>query len=118
MSDIEAAKTMAAGESDAEGALGHVAPVGLYVGIYAALLVLTAATWGVAYVHLGAFNNVVAVGIAIAKATLVILFFMHVRWSPRLIPLAAAAGFFWLALLFGGALADYFTRAWMSLPLK
>lgn len=117
MSDIESAMTTAGGERTSEEALGHVTPWPEYVVVYVALLVLTALTCGVAYVHMGVFNNIVAVGIAIVKATLVILFFMHVKWSARLIPLAAAGGFFWLLLLFGGAFADYFTRSWSALPV-
>lgn len=115
--EIDAAKTTAAGEATPEEALGHVTPWPVYVAVYVALLALTALTCGIAYVHLGLFNNIVAVGIAIAKGSLVILFFMHVKWSPRLIPLAAVAGFFWLIHMFGGTFADYFTRAWISLPV-
>ena len=97
---------------------GHVVPGWAYLAVYAALLGLAAATVGVSFLDLGALNNVVALGIAIAKGTLVVLVFMHVRWSPRLIPLAAIAGFFWLMLLIAGTLADYFTRGLLGVPGK
>lgn len=96
----------------------HIVPVWEYVAVYAALLVLTAVTTLVAFVDLGPLNNVVAVGIAVTKALLVILVFMHVKWSPRLIPLAAAAGFFWLIHLLGGTLSDYLTRGVLGFPGK
>lgn len=104
------------GEGAPPEAGGHVPSVGLYVLVYGALIVLTAVTTGVAFFDLGLLNNVVAVGIAVTKATVVALFFMHVRWSPRLIPFAALAGFFWLVHLFGGTLSDYFTRGLLGVP--
>lgn len=97
---------------------GHIAPLWAYFAVYVALIALTAATAGVSFVDLGPFNNVVAVGIAVTKATLVVLVFMHVRWSPRLIPLAAFAGFFWLLLLLSGTLGDYLTRGLLGVPGK
>jgi cytochrome c oxidase subunit 4 len=57
-------------------------------------------------------SAVVALGIAAVKATLVALFFMHVRYSPRLIGLTVAAGLFWLSILFGLTMNDYLTRGW------
>ncbi|MFO0588492.1 MAG: cytochrome C oxidase subunit IV family protein [Polyangiaceae bacterium] len=96
----------------------HIVPVWEYVVVYLALIGFTAATALIAFVDLGPFNNVVAVGIAITKAVLVILFFMHVKWSPRLIPLVAAAGFFWLIHLIAGTLGDYFTRGVLGFPGK
>lgn len=92
----------------------HVVPVRLYVAIFLALMVLTAVTVAVAFVDLGPLNNVVMLGIAIGKATLVVLYFMHVRYSTRLVPLVAAAGFFWLLIMFGITMSDYLTRGWLG----
>jgi cytochrome c oxidase subunit 4 len=82
----------------------------VYVAIFAALLVGTGGTVAAAYVDLGPFNNVVMLGIAITKATLVVLYFMHVRYGPRLVWVLSAGGFAWLAILIGFTLADYLTR--------
>jgi cytochrome c oxidase subunit 4 len=64
-------------------------------------------------VDLGALNNVVMLAIACTKALLVILFFMHVRWSSRLTWVVAASGFVWLLILFGITMTDYLTRGWV-----
>lgn len=92
----------------------HVVPVRLYVTIFVSLMVLTAITVAVAFVDLGPLNNLVMLGIAVGKATLVVLYFMHVRYSTRLIPLVAGAGVFWLLILFGFTMADYLTRGWLG----
>lgn len=89
-----------------------------YALVYLALLALLVSTVVAAFFDLGALNNVVAVGIAMLKAGLVMLFFMHVRWSSRLIGLAAAAGFLWLLYLLSGTMTDYVTRGLLSLPDK
>jgi cytochrome c oxidase subunit 4 len=81
-----------------------------YFTIFAALLVLTAATTAVAFVDLGVLNNIVMLGIAVTKATLVVLYFMHVRYGGKLIWTIAAGGFAWLAILIGFTLNDYLTR--------
>ena len=67
---------------------------------------------------LGALNNVVMLAIACTKALLVILFFMHVRWSTRLTWVVAASGFVWLLILFGITMTDYLTRGWVEGTLK
>jgi cytochrome c oxidase subunit 4 len=90
----------------------HVVPVGTYVGIFVALLFLTGLTTGVAYIDLGAANTVVALAIAVVKMLLVVLFFMHVKYSPGLTRLVIVAGVFWLALLIAFTLADELTRHW------
>ena len=92
---------------------GHVAPKSMYYAVFAALIIGTALTVAVAFVDLGALNNVVMLGIAITKATLVVLYFLHVRWSSRLTWVVAASGFFWLLILFGLTMQDYFTRGWV-----
>src|SRR3954469_17683516 len=89
---------------------GHVAPKSMYNAVFAALIVGTALTVMVAFIDLGAMNNVLMLGIACTKALLVILFFMHVRWSTRLTWLVVASGFFWLLILFGITMTDYYTR--------
>jgi cytochrome c oxidase subunit 4 len=90
----------------------HVVPVGIYVGIFLALIVLTGVTTGVAYIDLGAMNTVAALAIAVVKMLLVVLFFMHVKYSPGLTRLVIIAGFFWLALLIAFTLSDELTRHW------
>ena len=92
----------------------HVVPVRTYLLVFAALMLLTAATAWIAFQDLGPLNNVAALGIAALKATLVVLFFMHVKYSPRLIPLAVTAGVFWLLILIGLSLCDYLTRGWLG----
>jgi len=85
--------------------------VRVYAAVFVALLVLTATTTVVAFVDLGApWNATVAVSIAIIKALLVILFFMHVFYSRPMTWIFVGAGFFWLVILFALTLADYATR--------
>jgi len=84
----------------------------VYYGVFAVLMVLLALTVLVARFELGAANLPVALLIAGAKALLIVLFFMHVRYSRPLTWLVAGAGFFWLAILFGLTLADYWSRGW------
>jgi cytochrome c oxidase subunit 4 len=86
------------------------------VWTFLALVALTILTIGVAYIHLGPLNNLIAAAIAGAKATLVVLFFMNVKYSSRLTWAFALAGFCWLALLLGLSVTDYFTRGWIPRP--
>jgi len=88
----------------------------MYYGIFAALMVLTVTTVAVAYVPLGAFNFPVAISIAITKATLVILFFMHAKYSSRLTKLFVGTAFFFLAILLGLSLTDYLSRGFQTFP--
>ena len=97
---------------------GHVAPKSLYYQIFAALLIGTALTIAVAFVDLGAFNNVAMLTIAAGKALLVILFFMHVRWGTRLTSLVVASGFFLLLILFTITMSDFLTRGWIAGSLR
>jgi cytochrome c oxidase subunit IV len=85
-----------------------------YLGVFAVLIVGTVLTYFAATIDLdwifpGA-NTLVALLIAFTKMTCVMLFFMHVRWSPRLIWLAAVASFFWMAIMFAYTMQDYLTR--------
>ena len=94
--------------------VGHVAPKSMYYAVFLALLVGTGLTVAAAFIDMGAMNNVVMLAIAGIKATLVILFFMHVRWSTRLTWVTVAAGFFWLLILFGLTMTDYVSRGWVE----
>jgi len=94
----------------------QVTAVRTYAAIFAALLVLTAVTAAVAFVDLGPMNNVVALGIAVLKATLVVLYFMHAKDSPRMTGVVMAAAVLWLVLLVGLTLADYSGRGWLGIP--
>ena len=88
----------------------HIVPPKVYVGIFLSLMVLTAATVAAAYVNLGSFNIVIALAIASLKATLVVLYFMHARYSPKRTQLVIIAAVFWLAIMLALTLSDYVTR--------
>jgi cytochrome c oxidase subunit 4 len=88
----------------------HVTSLRTYFLVFLALLVLTAITVVVAFQDFGALNDVVALSIAVIKATLVVLFFMHVFHTTRLTKLVVVAGFFWLFLLIVLTLSDYLSR--------
>jgi cytochrome c oxidase subunit IV len=89
----------------------HVLPRKLYYGIWGALLCLTVITAAVAFVDLGPFNTVVALIIATIKALMVVLFFMHVRYtSEKMTKVVIFAAIFWLLLLLTLSLTDYSTR--------
>ena len=90
----------------------HVVPVRVYLAVFGSLIALTLLTTGVAFIDLGPMNTVVALAIAVTKMLLVILFFMHVKYSPGLTKLVILAGFFWLAILVAISLADILTRPW------
>ncbi len=78
----------------------------------AALLVLLALTIGAAYLNLGPLNTPVAMFISLAKGALIILFFMHLRYSKPILWIFAGAGFFWLGIMLVLALSDYMSRGW------
>ncbi len=88
----------------------HIVPPRTYLLIWFILMLLLFLTWGVAQVHLGQFNAAAALTIAITKMLLVILYFMHVRYSTRLTWLFVAAGFVWLLIMIDLTLSDYLTR--------
>ena len=94
----------------------HVLPKSIYYTIFVSLMVLTAATVAVAFVNLGAFNFPVAIGIAITKATLVVLFFMHVRYSSQLTKMVVGLSVFFLLTMLGLTMTDYLTRGWFTSP--
>jgi len=101
----------------------HVVPLKVYYMVFAALMALLVLTLGAAAIDfakispsLAPLNIIIAMTIAIVKAALVILYFMHVRYSSRIIWLFAGAGFFWLIILFTFILSDYFSRHMLPNP--
>jgi cytochrome c oxidase subunit 4 len=96
----------------------HILPIRNYVIVYVALLALLAATVGAAYIDLGWFNFTLTMIIAVAKAAMILMIFMHVRYSDRLTWVFSTAAFLWLAILIGLTLNDYFTRDWLNIPGK
>ena len=93
----------------------HIVPVRIYVTIFLALLVGTGLTVMAAFIDFPwQLNTIVALTIATIKATLVVLFFMHVRYSTRLVWVIVAAALFWMGILFALTLSDFYTRGWLS----
>ena len=92
----------------------HVTPIRVYLMVFAILMVGTALTVWAAFINMGPFNDIVAMAIAVTKATFVVLYFMHVRHSTRLTKITVVAGFLWLAILVGLLLSDYFTRGFLA----
>jgi len=90
----------------------HIVPKKIYVAVWATLLLMTLVTTLVAFVDLGRFNTVVALSIATFKASLVVLFFMGAKYSPRLTRVAIICGIFFLALLLAFSMVDYLSRLW------
>ena len=95
---------------------GHVSPVSLYVTIFLSLMVLTAVTVGAAFVDLGPLNFPVALAIALFKASLVIWYFMHVKYQSALTKLTVATGIFFLVILLTLTMIDYSSKAFTPMP--
>ena len=94
----------------------HIVPVRIYVTIFLVLLVGTALTVAAAFVDFpGRLNTIVAMTIAVTKATFVVLYFMHVRYSARLIWVIIGSAFFWMGILFSFTFSDYLTRGVLSI---
>ena len=93
----------------------HIVSKTIYFVIFSSLIVLTVVTYLVAKVNLHQFNAVVALTIAVIKALLVVLYFMHLRYSSRLTWVFVGAGFFWLMIMIVLTLSDYMTRDWVSI---
>jgi len=93
-----------------------ITPVFTYTMVFLALLAGTLATVWVAYYDFGFLNVVIALGIAVAKASLVVWFFMGVRYNTPLTRVVVVAGFFWLAIMFGLGMSDYISRPWIGVP--
>jgi len=90
----------------------HIVPAKIYVGIWAALIVGTIITVLASEVELHAWNIVIALVIATIKGSLVVLFFMHLRYSPKLTMVVVIASIFWLGIMFALTMTDYLSRAW------
>jgi|SRR5262245_16410279 len=92
----------------------HIVPIKVYAIVFIALLILTATTCAISFINLGRLNAIVALVIAFGKALLVALFFMHLRYSPRLMPVVVAGGLFWLAIMIVLTMSDFLTRGWLT----
>lgn len=99
-------------ERDTHETLDHVVSPVIYAIVFASLLVATGLTVLASLFELGVWNPIVALFIACVKATIVVLFFMHVKYSSRLTKLTVGAGLFTFMALIGMTLSDYFSRAW------
>lgn len=95
----------------------HISPVRVYVTVFAVLMVLTAATVWAAFQNFGAMNNVVMLGIAITKATVVVLYFMHVKYATRLTGVVVLSTLFFLSILFVFLIADLSHPGYTWTPL-
>jgi len=93
---------------------GKTVALTTYLFVFGALMLLLAATVAVHFMNLGSTGTAFGILIAIVKALLVAAFFMHLRWSSRVIWVAAGAGCFWLAIMVSLSMSDYFTRGWMQ----
>jgi cytochrome c oxidase subunit 4 len=94
----------------------HVLPKTTYYTIFFSLMVLTAITVAVSFINLGSANFPIAIGVAITKATLVVLFFMHVKYSSRMTKMVVGMAIFFLLTMLGLTMTDYMTRGWFSAP--
>jgi len=92
------------------------APQKTYALTLAALLLLLGVTYWISHIDLGRWNTIVSLSIAIAKAALVALYFMHLRDSSGITRVAAGLGVFWLGILIMLSMTDYLSRGWLFLP--
>ena len=92
----------------------HILPRRTYFLVFLALEILTVVTAVVASIDLGAANTVVALLIAVTKSSLVVLFFMHVKYSSKMTKLTVILGVFWLMILLGMTMTDYVSRLWSA----
>jgi cytochrome c oxidase subunit 4 len=93
-----------------------IVPVKTYIFVFVALLILTVTTWQVALIDLGPLNAIVALVIAGIKASLVALFFMHIKYGTRLNKLVLVGSLFWLGLLLTLTISDYLSRGTLRYP--
>jgi cytochrome c oxidase subunit 4 len=93
-----------------------ITSVGVYTAVFVALLIGTGLTVWVAYFDFGFMNTFIALTVAVAKASLVVWYFMGVRYNTPLTKVVVVAGFFWLLIMFGLGMADYATRPWIGVP--
>ncbi len=99
-------------EQDVHDSLNHIVSPKIYITVGTALLILTGATAAISFIDLGVFNAVVALFIACCKASIVVLFFMHVKYSSKLTKLTLFSGLFTFSVLIALTMSDYMTRAW------
>jgi cytochrome c oxidase subunit 4 len=92
----------------------HIVPIRTYFVIFGLLMLGTYLTVQATFLDLGALNTPIALAIAIAKATVVVLYFMHVKYSPRLTKIVVAGSILWLVILLVMTLGDYATRVWRT----
>jgi cytochrome c oxidase subunit 4 len=92
----------------------HIVSKKVYFTIFGALMLFTALTVMVAFIDLGALNLPVAIAIAVVKATLVFLYFMHVKYGSKLVKVGLVAAIFTLMIMFSITLSDYMTRYWTN----
>ena len=92
----------------------HILPKRVYYTIFGILMLCTYLTVQIAFFDLGRMNTVAALTIAVLKATLVVLFFMHVKYSTHLTWVVVLGSIFWLGIMFVLTMADYLTRAWLT----
>jgi cytochrome c oxidase subunit IV len=93
----------------------YIVPTRTYYGIFVVLIACTLLTWRIAYFDLGPLNTIVALAIAVFKAGLVVLFFMHVKYGTRLTWAVVLSGLFWFGIMITLTMGDYLTRAWQTL---
>lgn len=93
---------------------GHIVSPKIYMIIWLILLTFTGITVAAAFQNFGIWNPIIALTIAVTKATLVVLFFMHVKYSPKMIGLVIACGLFFLSILLVMTMSDYLSRAWTT----
>jgi cytochrome c oxidase subunit IV len=94
--------------------MAHILPKRVYYTIFAILMFCTYLTVQIAFFDLGVLNTIAALGIAVFKATLVALFFMHLKYSPRLTWAVVLGSIFWFGILIALTMSDYLTRAWRT----
>ena len=92
----------------------HILPKRLYYTVFGLLMLCTYLTVQAAFIDLGVLNTVVALAIAVFKATIVVLFFMHVKYSTRLTWAVVIGSVFWLGILLALTFSDYLTRRWLT----
>ena len=96
----------------------QITPKRIYILICAVLLMLTGLTYAAAMVNLGPLNTLIALAIAATKAVLIIMFFMHARYSTGITRVVIGAGLLWLGILIIGTMEDFITRGWLGIPGK
>jgi cytochrome c oxidase subunit 4 len=95
----------------------YIVPKHIYYRVFLGLMILLAITIAVSFANLGRLNLFLALTVSVAKMLLIVLYFMHIRYSSRLTWVVASAGVFWLGILFVLALADYFSRGLLPVPI-